>query len=679
MSDTTKSRRTLDVAKLGVLSVAIFAATQLSLTACRDSAPDDLIDTEETTEALVFLKTMGEETLNRSWATGNLYKLSPIAPDGVVTPITNFTSASISDPCVSFDGKKILFSMRAPGESNRNIWEINADGTGLTRITDNGGHDFDPLYLPDGRVLFTSSRHREMDEYNHALTENLYRCNADGSGLTRISFNQSDDFDPTLLPDGRVMYTRWDHFGTFNRFPLFFTHPDGSSTFHMYGPHNRNFFHAQPTPDGRLVAIESTMINEDAGPIAVLKLEAGPADPAPGGNSQYWDVLTDNVNNSGAPWAYGAFKYPSSLNGNTYVVSYTLPAATEEDVDYGLYTFSVDQVGAGTPEDPASISLDDLTFLYNDPNMNEYDAQLLAAHTKPPVIEDVVDESETSGVFLAADIFNRGTADGQARPQRGVDVIDKIAVIAARPTYQGEANTYSANEFEKRALIGFAPVQSDGSFRIRVPADTPVSWATLDQQDRGFVVKRTHVYVRPGEEFTQCVGCHEDRGPGGPQVTNPNPIAATMPPTDLNLPQDQWTIINYETDIAPIVNNNCSNCHFPTYVMSDSLVAWDPDSVWVTVTDTIPPPGNLELTDRPDTLMEMNQIFPVGYVNMSGEAEDMEENVVRPAFPRSSKLIDWVLGLGARQGNPHPEDQYALTDEQKTKFNYWVLLGAQYK
>jgi hypothetical protein len=677
MSNTIEPSNAIDRRRLAALSLAIFAATQLGLAACRDSAPDDLVETEETTEAVVFLKTTGEETLNRSWASGNLYKLSPIAPDGVVTPITAFTGAAISDPCVSFDGTRILFSMRAPGESNRNIWEIRADGTGLTRITDGGGHDFDPLYLPDGRILFTSSRHREMDEYNHALTENLYRCNADGSDVHRISFNQSDDFDPTLLPDGRVMYTRWDHFGTFNRFPLFFTHPDGSSTFHMFGPHQRNFFHAQPTPDGRLIAIESTMVNEDAGPIAVLKLEAGPADPATGGNDQYWNVLTEDVNTSGAPWTYGAFKYPFPLGGNTYVVSYTLPAATEEDVDYALYTLDVDQEGAGTDADPATISLNNLTFLYNDPNTNEYDAQLLAAHPKPPVIEDVVDEGVDWGIFTAADVFNRGTQDGQARPVRGIDPIDRIAVIAARPTLQGEANTYSANEFEKRALIGFAPVQSDGSFRIRVPADTPVSWATLDEHDRGLVVKRTHVYVRPGEEFDRCFGCHEDRAGGGPLITNPDPIAATLEPTDLNLPPDEWTVINFENDIAPIVYGNCMSCHVPTYAERDSLVL--PDSVYVTVVDTIPPPGNLELSDRPDTLMEMNQIFPVGYVNLSGEAEDMDHDVVVPAFPRRSRLIDYVLGLGVRDGNPHPENEYALTDEQKSLFNYWVLLGAQYK
>lgn len=675
MRITLHTLKCLRRTKAGIGFVAGLAITSLGLVGCRDSAPDDLIQEEETTEALVFVKTAGEETLNRSWASGNLYKLSPISPDGVVTPLTNYAGASISDPVVSFDGQKIMFSMRPPGAGSRNIYEINADGTGLRQVTSGGGHDFDPLYLPDGRVMFTSSRDGEMDEYNHSPAEHIYTCDANGTNLRRQSFNQSDDFDPALLPSGQIVYTRWEHFGTFNRFPLFFTNPDGTGTFHKYGPHGRNFFHAQPTPDGRIIAIESTMINEDAGPIAVLKPEQGPADPAPGNNSLYWDVVTTDVNNDGAPWTYGAFKYPFPIGGNKYVVSYTLPAAEEDQTDYALYTFDLAQSGAGTTADPATFQITNLTFLYNDPAMNDYDAQLLAPHTKPPVIDPVVDESVDWGILMAQDVFNRGLSDGQEVPQRGVDNIDQIAVIAARPTMAGEMNNFSANEFEKRALVGFAPVQPDGSFRIRVPADTPITFATLDDDDRGFVVKRTWLYVRPGEEFNQCVGCHEDRHAGGPTPTNPNPMAASLPPTDLNIPSSQFTVINYETDIAPIVASKCVVCHFPTYVERDSLVL--PDSTWVTVTDTIPPPGDLDLTAVPDTTM-MNRVFPRGYISLSGESEDMDEQVTVPAFPRRSKLIDYVMGLGD-QTTSHPGNQYALTEQEKTTFNYWVLLGAQYK
>jgi hypothetical protein len=659
---TSLARKSARAAAFGLLAWTLIG---LGLTGCRDSAPDDLIQEEPTTDALVFVKSEGEETLNRSWAPGNLYKLSPIAPDGVVTPITNYTGASISDPCVSFDGRKILFSMRPPGGTWRNIYEINADGTGLRQVTNGGGHDFDPLYLPDGRIMFTSSRDGEMDEYNHAPSERLYVCDYDGGNRERVSFNQSDDFDPTLLPDGRIVYTRWEHYGTVNRFPLFFTNPDGSGTFHLYGPHGRNFFHANPTPDGRLIAIESTMIEEDAGPIAILKPEEGPADPVIGSTSTHWDVVTVQVNNDGEPWPYGAFKYPAPLGGNTFVASYTLPAATDQDVDYGLYTFSLNQSGSGTPTDPATFTLADLTFLYNDPDMNEYDAQLLAPRARPPVIPTVVDNNVDYGVFMAQDVFNRGTNDGQERPiegANGIDRIDSIAVIAARPTLAGEMNNFSANEFEKRALIGFAPVRPDGSFRIKVPANTPISFATLDSAGRGFVVKRTHLAVRPGEEFNKCVGCHEDRARGGPVVTNLNPIAATLPPTDLNIPSSQFQIINYESTIGPIVAAKCASCH-TTVVNAPG--------------DTTHAAGGLDLSAVPDTT-EMNRVFPRGYINLSGESMMLSAHqVTTPAFPRRSILIDYVLGLGS-QSAAHPSPT-TLTPEEKRQFNLWVLLGAQYK
>ncbi|MFN0150275.1 MAG: hypothetical protein ACKVU1_06120 [bacterium] len=646
---------------------------------CRESAPDDLIQSEITTDALVFVKSSGGETLNRNWSEGNLYKLSPVSPEGIVTPITNYVGASVSDPCVSFDGRHILFSMRPPGGSWRNIYEIGVDGGDLRQVTSGGGHDFDPLYLPDGRIMFTSSRGGEMDEYNHAPSEHLYRCNADGSECERVSFNQSDDFDPALLPDGKIVYTRWEHFGTMNRFPLFFTNPDGSGTFHKFGPHGRNFFHAQPTPDGRIIAIESTRIEGDAGPIAVLKLEEGPADPVDESAGKHWDVVTPEITNGGTPWPYGAFKYPFPLGGNRYVVCYTLPAAEEDESDFALYTFTLAQAGAGTPENPATFTISDLSFLYNDPNMNEYDAQLIAPRERPPIIPSVVNKQLDYGIFMAQDVFNRGTNDGQERPRKGIDAIDRIAVIVGRPTKVGEMGDFSANEFEKRALLGFAPVYADGSFRIKVPSDTPISFATLDDLDRGFVVKRTWLYARPGEEFDDCVGCHEDRAAGGPVVTNATPIAATQEPTDLVLTPDEYTIINYSDNIGPIVKAKCEGCHTPTYVVNYEKFA--PDSTISVVIDTLPPPGDLDLTDVPDTTdMGGGAIFPRAYVNLSGESEMLESQVVTPAFPRRSVLIDAILAEGDRAGQDvHPLGENALTAEEKYLFSMWVLLGAQYR
>ena len=97
--------------------------------------------------------------------------------------------------------------------------------------------------------------------------------------------------------------------------------------------------------------------------------------------------------------------------------------------------------------------------------------------------------------------------------------------------------------------------------------------------------------------------------------------------------------------------------------------------------DTIPAPGDLDLSMTPDsTLMDMQGIFPTAYVSLSGESMSMQNQVVVPAFPRRSLLIDYVMELGSRSGQgPHPAAPYELTPEEEELFNLWVLLGAQYK
>ena len=87
-------------------------------------------------------------------------------------------------------------------------------------------------------------------------------------------------------------------------------------------------------------------------------------------------------------------------------------------------------------------------------------------------------------------------------PQRGQDPIDRIMVFAGIPTQRGESNDFSANEFEKRAFLGYAPVYDDGSFAIRVPADLPISFATLDAQGRAFVTKRATLAAVPSSNVS---------------------------------------------------------------------------------------------------------------------------------------------------------------------------------
>jgi hypothetical protein len=114
--------------------------------------------------------------------------------------------------------------------------------------------------------------------------------------LQCISFNNSDDFDPVVMRDGRVVWTRWEHHGTQNRFPLFFTRPDGQGTFLFFGTHeggfHRNFFHPRELPDGKVIAVLSDGVLDDHGPLVILNSDRTTGDPPK--NDDYVNI-TPNV------------------------------------------------------------------------------------------------------------------------------------------------------------------------------------------------------------------------------------------------------------------------------------------------------------------------------------------------------------------------------------------------
>jgi len=631
----------------------------LLLSGCSGSAPDDIFVDSDATEALVFVKAERAETLNEGGIESNLYVLQPISPNGRVRNLTNQVGAAISDPCVSFDGTKVLFSMDPPSGGARNIYEINIDGTGLRQITAGGGDDFDPLYLPDDRILFTSDRDGERDEYNTAAKEVMYTCNADGSDLKRISFNMSDDFDPFLMSSGRVGYTRWEHHGTTNRFPLAQVNPDGTSFFMLFGPHNRNIFHAQETRDGRYIGINSTRVEGDAGQLVLMSIASGDPEQMTAAN---YSVLTPEITLDGPPYPTGAFKHPNILpdrNGKRqYVVAYTLPAATEEEVDYALYAFEVGQDGNGQDE------MQNLTLLWNDPATDELDAQLVTTRARPPVLASTVNETLDWGVFVGEDIYARGF-DGQERPARS-DSIRQIMIVEGVPTTAGMGGMeISATEFERKRILGFAPVEPDGSFSIRVPANIPLSVHTLDPLGRTRVFQRTWVYVRPGENRTFCAGCHAPRD--GSVPSNQDPMARHITPNDVMTPVAQRQVINFENTIGPIIAAKCTSCHVPTFTQSPP--------------DTIPAPAGLDL--RMEVEPGQEDGFPIAYLSLVGEEMMGQSAFVTVPFSRQSSLVDAVMGLGANQnGTPHPaelDSTRTLTPAEQTLLFRWIDLGGQYR
>jgi hypothetical protein len=178
----------------------------------------------------------------------NLYTLVPAASQGVLTRITHLTEGEVFDPEPSYDGRRILFSMRRDGEDWYNLYEIGADGTGLVQLTDGPFNDVSGVYLPDGRIVFVSDRAGYLEEYHEERTETLWVINGDGSGVEQLTFNPGTVFDPTVLADGRILFSMWDTF-LLNVPPadkhetyLMTIRPDGTEEGHFFGAGEHRFF-----------------------------------------------------------------------------------------------------------------------------------------------------------------------------------------------------------------------------------------------------------------------------------------------------------------------------------------------------------------------------------------------------------------------------------------------------
>jgi hypothetical protein len=613
-----------------------------ALAACQGTAPDDLLlDTQPT--ALVFVKSNDSSTLDNNFIGGgeasDLYMLTPISPNGQLKNLTDTwtgDNGAVADPEISYDGLKVIFSMRKKGSNNFDIYAMNLNGDPkLRQLTTASSDDCDPAYLPNGKIVFASNRRNIRDEYERREVENLFTMSADGSNQQCISFNNSDDFDPMVLADGRVVWTRWEHHGNENRFPLFFTEPDGRSTFLFFGTHrggfHRNFFHPRELPDGKVIAVMSDAVLVDRGPLVILNSNQTTGDPPQA--SDYLNI-TSNVPPNGDD--KGSFKYPFPLPDGRIVASFSPNGA--ENGDYGLYIITRDGKN--------------LTLLYNDPQADELDAVVVAPRPKPPVRPEAIDKNDSTGVFVNQSVYFRQANDGQMRPNKAIQEIKQVMVIEGIPVPPNESNMdIGETEFERRRVLGVAPVYADGSFSIRVPANVPISFNTLDSLGRAVVIKRSWLYARPGEKVTNCTGCHGPRG----QKSNDNPIALAKVPTDLYVPVGQREVISFQRAIEPIIAQKCLPCH-----------------------DGVSPAGalSLSLTKAGD--------FPVAYQNLMNARHGNKDMVTTSNVPfsRNSYLADVLLGVGLRKSEgkaAHPDSANALTKDEIRKFLSWMDLGGQYR
>src|SRR5262249_49715806 len=247
-----------------------------------------MLQTEDVRDPIAFHP--GAELLIRDRASASAQERSITAGVFPNDAMGNPPMYDVKDLSSSYDGKQLVFAMRAPEIPNAdadeqptwNIWVYDVESQTLRRviasdITAELGQDVAPRFLPDGRIVFASTRQRDakailLDEGKPQFAAQvetrqeaalaLHVMNADGSNIHQISFNQSHDMDPSVLSDGRVVYARWDNAAGQDAFNLYTMNPDGTEEQFLYGLHSHDtgpngeqiqFVEPQELPDARVL------------------------------------------------------------------------------------------------------------------------------------------------------------------------------------------------------------------------------------------------------------------------------------------------------------------------------------------------------------------------------------------------------------------------------------------
>jgi len=456
----------------------------------------------------------------------NLFVLRPASPDGQVTPLTQFADGYVADCELSWDGTEVIFSRRGQDDPWWHVWRIHVDGSGLERLTDGPHHDVGPAYLPGGRIVFSSTRSGIRDEYHGYQCNALYVMNSDGTGIEQIATNAGRDNEPTVLADGRIAFCRLEMFYARikTELTLHAVHADGSQDVVLYGPERRSFWHhLDYGPRSRIGRVENPltfgvlrMTQPQAMPDGrqiVVATQAGLALVGPLRDRE--TIITPENETT-------AYTTPFPLPDGRVLCAATPKEFDHDKIDLGLYLL-----------DPATRSLE---LLYNDPATADFEARPVLARLAPRKQPTLIDADAYSGRFVCASVF---TTQEKEAAERGrlVRVVEGMPAVGRHSTHTNLWPVWKNHHGLFARVLGTAPLATDGSFCVEVPADRLVHFQVLDSDRRVVGNQLTWIYPRAGETRS-CVGCHENPHTA-PVATRP--LALARPPIEFLPNGDEFT------------------------------------------------------------------------------------------------------------------------------------------
>ena len=468
---------------------------------------------------------------------------------------------SVLHPDLSFDADRVLFAFCDHTVKDRRarrflIYETTIDGNHVRQLTGTPDdpmtgwegrqtvlvEDFDPCYLPDGSFAMISTRSQSFGRCHgsrYVPTYMLFRADGDGSNIRQLSFGEANEWDPSVLHNGRIVYTRWDYINRHDvRFQSLWTiAPDGTSTAHFYGNYSPSpcmTAEARAVPGSHQVLCTATDHHGYTAGTAIL------IDPHKGQDGELpvsrvtpeirYPEASDRIGGGGR----GRFATPWPLCEDLYLIAYT-----GDTNAYAIYL--VDMQGGRE-------------LIYRDPNTSCFTPIPIRPRRSPPALASNVagKGDRPTGVFYVQQVY-RGT-----QPiEQGTIKHLRINRIYGQPNNSKPRLSLANNEIIK-GILGTVPVDDNGSVAFRVPAAVPLQLQALDENGMAVMTMRSVVYLQPGE-VASCVGCHESRDSTPVRGPIPQNIRIHDPTPPVG-PQYAGGF-SFMRSVQPVLDRYCIECH----------------------------------------------------------------------------------------------------------------------
>lgn len=494
---------------------------------------------------------------------GGSMKMLDLKNGGKIITLIDLPEGVIRDPDIFWDGKKVIFSMRKNRSDSYHIYEINTDGTGLKQLTSLlHADDMDPLYLPDNSIIFSSTREPKFIPCNRHAGVNIFRMDYDGANIHQITRNTLYDKPSSIMPDGRILYDRWEYVDrdSHNAQSLWTVNPDGTNQSLYWGNNTE-------TPDGvidariipgtqQAIAIFASLHDRPRGMLAIIDRRLGMDGvvpvmrtwPADGINLVRGPTNNDNADVIMLKHVTPVYEDPYPLSDKYFLVS----RMTNHDPDLsppGESLYLIDVFG-------------NETLIYKE-NPGCFDPMPVISRVRPLIRQTMRNYENKEGFLYVQDVY-AGLGDiprGTIKYLRVVEVPEKRYWASGSLAWFNYTTTYpgiSWHSFETKKILGTVPVEDDGSVYFEVPSDRFIYFQLLDENGMMVQSMRSGTTVQSGE-VTGCIGCHDNRD----RTASNNHLLKAMlkPPEKLHDWYGKQRCFNYYTEVQPVFDKHCAGCH----------------------------------------------------------------------------------------------------------------------